>query len=304
MFVRCLHISTSFLVVPYPYGLNVFLYRSFSPMYAQWLVYCWSALATHVLPLLVPRSGVMVMDGNNPSGSPSWAHIPWQSLGLMKEGREYRDAIWCDDASRMFHVLTGSYLCKNVQVLLLFPDGSKNDEPQWRFLDRRLFPICFWSSQQCGVPWFKRVGIATYILTTERSCKLSSIVSLKSKWEGIGFIFFNLLPKEAHPKRNNKKPGIRFGHRKWPGSHRTLLGTMAFVFSVTLAASIVCPSTAFGKASRWNARFAPVRLCDCACNWISVFNFRWWWVIEEKSYSSRFRVSCRFRVIYWDSIEA
>eukprot|EP00434_Breviolum_minutum_P038309 symbB.v1.2.033976.t4/scaffold4304.1/size41633/1 len=26
--------------------------------------------------------------------------------------------------------------------------------------------------------------------------------------------------------------GIRFGHRKWPGSHRTLLGTMAFVFSV------------------------------------------------------------------------
>lgn len=60
IFVRCLHISTSFLVVPYPYGLNLFLYRSFSPMCAQWLVYCWSAWATHVLPLLVPRSGVMV----------------------------------------------------------------------------------------------------------------------------------------------------------------------------------------------------------------------------------------------------
>ena len=29
----------------------------------------------------------------NPSGSPSWAHIPWQSLGLIKEGREYRDGI-------------------------------------------------------------------------------------------------------------------------------------------------------------------------------------------------------------------
>lgn len=76
---------------------------------------------------------------------------------------------------------------------------------------------------------------------------------------GRGWIhLFQPSPKRSHPKRNNKKPGIRFGHRKWPGSHRTLLGTTAFVFSVTLAASILCPSTAFGKASdgHWIARFA------------------------------------------------
>lgn len=297
MFVRCLHISTSFLVVPYPYGLNVSLYRSFSPMCAQWLVYCWSAWATHVLPLLVPRSRVMVMDGNNPSGSPSWAHIPWQSLGFrMKKvvNIETRYDVMVLQGCFMFLLVhIWSYLCKNVQVLLLIPDGSKNDEPHWRFLDRLFSDHCFWSSQQCGVPWFKSVGIATYILTTERSCNLSSILSLKSKWKGIGFIFFNLLPKKPS-QRNNKKPGIRFGHRKWPGSHRTLLGTMAFVFSVTLAASIVCPSTAFGKASL-DCPFCPVRFCDFACV-NQFFNFRWcWWKRNHTLQDSMF--FCRFRVI-------
>ena len=110
-------------------------------------------------------------------------------------------------------------------------------------------------------------------LCTHHGKKLQFVINLiaKKQWEGIGFIFFNLLPKKPS-QRNNKKPGIRFGHRKWPGSHRTLLGTMAFVFSVTLAASILCPSRAFGKASL-DCPFCPVRFCDFACR-NQFFNFR------------------------------
>jgi dolichol kinase len=39
----------------------------------------------------------------------------------------------------------------------------------------------------------------------------------------------------------NKLPGIRFGQRRWPGSHRSLLGSLAFVLSVSLFAAALVP---------------------------------------------------------------